>query len=215
MLFYFMRINFNHSPQQCKSDETGSSSLHFESNVVGEVNYEDVLLQFPMDLIPDPPDELIPKYSPKCSPVNETDVASSSTLDSVQKRSMLSSIVTCFSTERAWKMRTLLTVLYGVVAGLIECWTEVVYSHVVVMVLLDSGYLLYLVFTYDPTRSDTSVDPMGKLSLLKVPLMLIYSSFTWFDPLCLSVLLVGQFLYDLVIMLFVFILLRSMLLLLI
>lgn len=151
----------------------------------------------------DPPDEVIPKLIFTRNPTISPELP-------VRSESILSSVVSSFSTNLVWKVRTVLAILCAVSVVLMEDYFGLTYSSVVLMSLLDSTLLLYIMLSHQPSKSDTVVNPLGKISLLKVPLMLlVHSSYAkWFDSVCLSVLLIGLLLRDIFIMISVTILLR-------
>lgn len=92
----------------------------------------------------------------------------------------------------------------------LEVTNGVIFSGVVLLFPLDCVLLMYAVFSHHPSLSTTN--PLGKLSLLKMPLMMLYpASAEWFDPVCLSALLAGLLLCDILFMLFCIILFKCML----
>ena len=87
---------------------------------------------------------------------------------------------------------------------------QLIQSGVVLMGVLDTVLLLYAVLTHHHSKSDNmSGNPLGKISLLKVPLMMLHpASVEWFDTVCLSFLLVAFILRDILLMTFTSIVVR-------
>lgn len=91
--------------------------------------------------------------------------------------------------------------------GLSVVWLEsigqLVHSSVVLMSAIDCALLLYVVLTHCPSNLATDSNPLGKISLLKIPLMLVHSaSAKWFDTVCLSLWLIALVLRDVLLMIF-------------
>lgn len=153
-------------------------------------------------LAPDPPDEIIPAGSLQCA---ETRPPSSSALASFA----LTNLMKCFSTDRVWKIRTMLAVACAFLSVVIEDFLGLVmYSSVVLMFAIDCGCLV-LSHSLSTVRTP-AVNPLGKLALLRLPLMLVHpSAGEWFEPVCMSVLLTGAIFRDVLIMMFVKLLLHQ------
>lgn len=148
----------------------------------------------------DPPDEIIPKLGPTPLPPNFTQ-------PTIQpSSSILIPVVSRFAGDKLWRLRTVLTVLCALIAVVVEVSLGLVYSNVVLMLVLDLTLLLYIFFmphTSNQNVNEPLYNPLGKLSLLKVPLTLVSSSWAnWFDPVCLCVMLTGYVFRDLLIMIF-------------
>lgn len=112
---------------------------------------------------------------------------------------------------RVWRIRIISVVFCALSSIFLEGAVGLLTSSVVLMCVLDSTLLLYIVFTRDPSQLPRASNPLGKLALLKVPLMMIHGPSTqWFDSVCLSVWLVAIFLYDILLMLFVTIMLKCL-----
>ena len=95
----------------------------------------------------------------------------------------------------------------GVVFG--ETSYQLTHSSVVLMCVLDCTLLAYVVLTHKPSRAATTGDLLGKVSLLKIPLMVVHSaSAKWFDTVCLSAWLVALLLRDILFMIFMTILFK-------
>ena len=125
--------------------------------------------------------------------------------DQTQQVSRLFSAVAVFMGERMWRLRTLLAVMCAVSVVFLETVRGVVFSGVILLVPMDCALLLYAVLAHCPSPSGVGggSNPLGKLSLLKVPLMFLHpASAEWFDPVCLSLLLVGLVLCDVLFMIF-------------
>lgn len=154
---------------------------------------------------PDPPDELIPNL--KRTAVSP-EALSSTPVQS--KNSGLVCAVNRFSADGVWKLRTLLALLCAIAMALVERTFGLVYSSVLLMAILDVTLLVCVVFAPGATKSDTAGNPLGAVALVKVVLTLLHSSSAhWFEPLCLSLLLVAHLLRDILIMIFFAILLNS------
>ena len=154
----------------------------------------------------DPPDEVIPKHTP----ANMIQVTSpnAQTSTKTQSVSRLTLAVTAFTASRLWRLRTLLTVVCAVTVVSLETTQGVVFPGIMILLPMDCALLVYAALTHCSSQSDPNrANPLGKLSLLKVPLMVVYPvSAQWFDSVCLSALLVGHLLCDTLFMMFCIIL---------
>ena len=131
--------------------------------------------------------------------------AAPSTPSTAKQTSLLNSAVVAFMTDRVWRIRTVLSVIC---AGSFVCVKGMYplegYSSVLLMCLVDCSILCYIMLAHHPSNADTATNPLGKLSLLKIPLMVFHSaSAKWFDSVCLSILLVLLILRDVLFMIFV------------
>lgn len=120
--------------------------------------------------------------------------------------SLLNSAVVAFMTDRVWRIRTVLSVICAVSFVCLKgVYPLEGYSSVVLMCLLDWSLLCYVMLAHHLSNADTAAtSPLGKLSLLKIPLMVFHSaSAKWFDSVCLSILLVLLILRDILLMIFV------------
>ena len=143
----------------------------------------------------DPPDEVIP---PRPTTESLSPAQTSSTHDS-----RLSKAVSAFSKDVVWWLRTALSLLCALVVVVLETSYQLNHSGVVLMSALDSALLFYAVLTHHPSQCSTSGNPLGKVSLLKIPLMMVHPAIAeWFDSVCLSLLLIALVLRDILLMIF-------------
>lgn len=150
----------------------------------------------------DPPDEVIPPKEASTS--NSPAQPSLATLDS-----KLNHTVSAFSADGVWRLRTILALLCAIAGVWLESNGHVVHSGVVLMAALDSALLLYVVLTHHPSNCATAGNPLGRVSLLKIPLAVVHSaSAKWFDTVCLSILLIALILRDILLMIFTCIVLK-------
>lgn len=146
----------------------------------------------------DPPDEVIPP-KPAAATANHSPAQASST----EHDSRLNKAVSAFSTDVVWRLRTVLSLVCAVAVVWLETGYQLIYSGVVSMGALDSALLFYAVLSHHPSECSTSGNPLGKISLLKIPLMMVHPATTgWFDTVCLALLLVALVLRDILLMIF-------------
>lgn len=153
----------------------------------------------------DPPDEVIPKpasTSNSIYPYPPQEAAA-------QTPSKLNNAVSVFTAHGVWWLRTLLAIVCALGVVWLEERHQLVHSSVVLMSALDSALLLCAVLTHHPSKSTTAGNPLGKISLLKIPLTVVHSaSAEWFDTVCLSVWLIALILRDVLLMMFTTIILK-------
>ena len=152
---------------------------------------------------------MIPKYSGPVHPQQSIPPNNTRT----QSPSRLAKTVNAFTSKRLWRLRTLLVIVCAVSVVFLETTKGVYLSGLVVLFPMDCVLLLYTVLAHRPSPSDTGGgNPLGKLSLLKMPLMVLYpATAEWFESVCLSVLLVGLLLCDILFMIFSVILFKCIL----
>lgn len=156
-------------------------------------------------MAPDPPDEIIQTASKSVQPPTEGGTVPSP----VTPLSKLNNAVVGFTAGWVWRFRTLLALLCGLSVVWLESTNQLDHSSVVLMCALDSALLFYVVLTHHPLSQATDSNPLGKLSLLKIPLMVVHSaSAEWFDTVCLSIWLVALVLRDVLLMIFTTIVLK-------
>lgn len=126
----------------------------------------------------------------------------------VQHESFLANAVRSFGEKWAWKARTYLAVVCAIVSVSLDVYTELRYSCIVLVVVLDFGCLA-CVLLIQPTH-ETSSSPLNALAVLRLPFVFLPSTILkLFDVVCLFLWFVGLVLRDVLIMLFVMILLKS------
>ena len=123
---------------------------------------------------------------------------------------LLGRAVTLFGGIWPWRIRTCLAIMCAIVCMVLDNFTELTYSCVVLMITLDVGWLLFLLFQSSYGVSRTAATPLTWLSLIRVPFMSLPSIFLrLLDNFVLLLWLVAQFLRDIFIMLFITVLLRA------
>ena len=144
---------------------------------------------FILGSVQDPPDEIVPQ--PTFTPTSPPEAAPS----------RLSSVVSAFSADGIWKLRTFLAVLCALTIVLLNANSLVEHSPVTLMFVLDCTLLIYIVLAHRPSKSPNN--PLGKISLLKIPLTMFHpASAKWFDTICLSLFLLASVARDILLSLF-------------
>ncbi len=101
-------------------------------------------------------------------------------------------------------MRTVLAILCGLLSFVLENIIGIKCSHLVFMTGLYSVWLVYVLLAHHPLKPGTAVNPLGSLSLLKLPLMMVNRLLSeYLEPVCICLWLVALILRDLLVMLFV------------
>jgi hypothetical protein len=153
----------------------------------------------------DPPDEIIP---PKATAVN-TFSADPVQMSPASHQSRLSNVVSAFSADGVWRLRTFLSLLCALGLVWLEMKHQLVQSGVVLMGALDSALLFYAMLAHHPSKCTTLGNPLGRVALLKMPLMMLHpASVVWFDTVCLLVLLGALILRDILLMIFTSVVVR-------
>ena len=162
------------------------------------MRYKDLHLSFFSDTL-DPPDELIPR-PPE---VKYDEGLLGPSVVETSSESALSYGLKAISTDGIWKIRSILALLCAFFSVVQEEYIGLSYSCVMLVSVVDCGWLLCVVLLRQPSGAPP-VNPLGKLSLLKLPLMFVHPSLAkWFDPVFHILLFIGFLIRDILIMLFV------------
>lgn len=200
---------YNYSPSLAEEYEQAENKellplnmkLESEAGNVPVPQYLDWFFYYVFFVALDPPDEVIPPKQATTS--NSPAQASLATFDS-----KLNHAVGAFIADGVWRLRTVLALLCAIGVVWLESNHQLVYSGVVLMATLDSALLFYVVLS-PPLKFITAGNPLGMVSLLKIPLMVVHStSAKWFDTACLSILLIALILRDILLMIFTSIVLK-------
>ena len=124
----------------------------------------------------------------------------------VQHELLLACAVRSFGTKWAWRVRTCLALFCVAVTVLLDVFSELRYSCVVLMIVLDCGWLAYLLLI-QPSFCNDGITNNSLTKLLSLPFMFLSPAIMKsFDFVCLLLWLAGFVLRDVFIMLFVMIL---------
>lgn len=153
-----------------------------------------------------PSDGFLPVHSHSSESVFSTPQRELEQPEEVQHELLLTRAVKFFGTKWAWRVRTCLAVFCAIFSVLLDVFTELRYSCVVFMIVIDCSWLVYLLLI-QPSYCNAGTTSNWLTKLLRVPFMFLSPTIlSWFDFMCLLLSLVGFVIRDVFIMLFVMIL---------